>query len=593
MSGQLVTSEAAVMQRAGNENTGGAAAGYGAQVTDVAHAAGGEHLSPRRTPDQFCQPGEVGAAARADPRQRHGDQPLRPAGGICEQLRRTGELLAAKVEREDERLVGAEARGEVALAQRLAADHRAAEVARLPGRQRGAFGDPGVDPQAQAGKSAADRLDAAQIVAAAQNRVEVGDIEIGERMKVEQRGDDIERRTAATQRRLERAVGGPLAPHGAHDQTAHQIDHRNQCERQDGTTLRILVYEHITGGGLADEPLPPSLAREGDLMLRALVDDLTALPGVTVVVTRDARLALLPAPAQTLVAHAGETLEGILQRGLAGADLAWPIAPESDRILERVCRFIEHANGCGTPLLGSSTAAVQIAASKFATAERLAAAGIGVVATTRDPALLAAEVDAIVIKPDDGAGCLDTRLHTRESALQWWATHVHGGHIAQPFVAGEALSLSLLCAGGEAQVLACNRQQVRAVDGALAFSGVCVNARPTGRSRYAALANGIAQALPGLWGYVGVDLIEAADGPLVVDVNPRLTTSYVALRRALGINPAALVLELLRRDAERPPGIRPDQQPGMQSAAMQAAAVWAELPAGVGVDIDIEANDGT
>lgn len=381
--------------------------------------------------------------------------------------------------------------------------------------------------------------------------------------------------------------------------------------------LRILVYEHITGGGLVDELLPPSLAREGELMLRALVDDLTALPGVAVVVTRDARLAALPAPVHTLFVHAGETLEGILQRGLACADLAWPIAPESGGILERVCRFIEsakgtlnspsprpgycridgkpgsrrltaldsgfrrndetatdrhfrelRANGLGTPLLGCSSAAVRIATSKIATAELLAAAGIAVVPTTRDPALLPADVDAIVIKPDDGAGCLDTRLHTRESARRWWATHAHDGHVAQPFVAGEAISLSLLCAGNEAQVLACNRQHVRAVDGVFAFTGVSVNASPAGRARHAALAGRIAQALPGLWGYVGVDLIETPAGPLVVEVNPRLTTAYAGLRRALGINAAALVLGLRR----------PDAWPGAER--------WAEIPAGVGIDIE-------
>ena len=36
MSGQLVTSEAAVMQRAGNENTGGAAAGSGGETNAAA-----------------------------------------------------------------------------------------------------------------------------------------------------------------------------------------------------------------------------------------------------------------------------------------------------------------------------------------------------------------------------------------------------------------------------------------------------------------------------------------------------------------------------------------------------------------------------
>ena len=46
--------------------------------------------------------------------------------------------------------------------------------------------------------------------------------------------------------------------------------------------MKIFVFEWVSGGGLVAEPLPPSLAREGDMMLHALLDDLTPLPGVRV-----------------------------------------------------------------------------------------------------------------------------------------------------------------------------------------------------------------------------------------------------------------------------------------------------------------------
>jgi len=50
--------------------------------------------------------------------------------------------------------------------------------------------------------------------------------------------------------------------------------------------------------------------------------------------------------------------------------------------------------------------------------------------------------------------------------------------------------------------------------------------------------------MPGLWGLCGVDFVETGAGPVVIEVNPRLTTSYAGLHRAIGINPAHLVLEL-------------------------------------------------
>jgi predicted ATP-grasp superfamily ATP-dependent carboligase len=57
----------------------------------------------------------------------------------------------------------------------------------------------------------------------------------------------------------------------------------------------------------------------------------------------------------------------------------------------------------------------------------------------------------------------------------------------------------------------------------------------------------------------------------VLEVNPRLTTSYVGLRRAIGVNPAGLVLRLLQQDlgaVERPLRIRPQR---VEVGALDAA----------------------
>ena len=63
----------------------------------------------------------------------------------------------------------------------------------------------------------------------------------------------------------------------------------------------------------------------------------------------------------------------------------------------------------------------------------------------------------------------------------------------------------------------------------------------------------IAAAIPGLWGYVGVDLIDTPAGPVVLEINPRLTTSYCGLGGVLGVNLAALVVGLLGSEPGLPP----------------------------------------
>lgn len=58
------------------------------------------------------------------------------------------------------------------------------------------------------------------------------------------------------------------------------------------------------------------------------------------------------------------------------------------------------------------------------------------------------------------------------------------------------------------------------------------------------IAQKIAKADTGLLGYVGVDLIMTDEGAVVIDINPRLTTSYAGLRQSLSLNPAELILSI-------------------------------------------------
>ena len=75
---------------------------------------------------------------------------------------------------------------------------------------------------------------------------------------------------------------------------------------------------------------------------------------------------------------------------------------------------------------------------------------------------------------------------------------------------------------------------------------------------FADLARRVAAAVPELWGYAGIDLILTEAGLHVLEINPRLTSSYAGLRSALGGNPTASVLELWRSgrlpDNRMPPG---------------------------------------
>jgi hypothetical protein len=79
--------------------------------------------------------------------------------------------------------------------------------------------------------------------------------------------------------------------------------------------MKIFVYEHVTGGGMASQELPPSLAREADLIARSLVADILEVPGVTVVASRDPRLSAFSG-AESIIPYSGESPVALFQRGL-------------------------------------------------------------------------------------------------------------------------------------------------------------------------------------------------------------------------------------------------------------------------------------
>lgn len=280
---------------------------------------------------------------------------------------------------------------------------------------------------------------------------------------------------------------------------------------------KVLVHEYLSGGGALDGVAPAeaaALLAQGRAMRDAMLADLRALPDV-----------------ETLVADRAHELP----RLVALADAVWSVAPETGGVLEVICASVPCSKW-----LGCDVASIRVAASKSATRARLAAAGVPV------PEAGMAGTRRCIVKPDDGAGASQTRVF--ESFEQACAA-AGAGMTIESFVAGEPLSLSLLCAGGRAELLSINRQRID-IDacGRVAFRGVDSAIAPLDGVRGRALqtlATRVADALPGLFGFVGVDIVEhPRRGPVVIEVNPRLTTAYVGLSARLGRN---LARDLLAR----------------------------------------------
>ncbi len=270
-------------------------------------------------------------------------------------------------------------------------------------------------------------------------------------------------------------------------------------------------------------------------MRDALVSDLLDL-GVEVLTSHDDRTRA-PYGAESVSVAPGDQVWRLWADLASACEVAWVVAPESSGLLAKLTGLVRDA---GARVIGPDDETIRIASSKALTASKLAPFVL-TPPVWRPGEIPAGHVGPFVAKPDDGAGCEDTRLLPAAPKK----TQLPKGHIVQPFVPGDAASLTVLRAEGRTRLLSANRQRIVVENGLFRFRGVGVAAIEDHDRSLAAVAEAVVAALPGLSGIFGIDLVlgedRSVDNPVVIEVNPRLTTAYAGLRDALGFNPAALV----------------------------------------------------
>jgi predicted ATP-grasp superfamily ATP-dependent carboligase len=305
--------------------------------------------------------------------------------------------------------------------------------------------------------------------------------------------------------------------------------------------MRLFLSEFLCSGALAGEALPLSLAREGRAMRDAVAADFAALPGVDVVTTCDPRL---PPPPRTegVVVHSAQEEQQWFERLCRECEAVLVIAPELEGALRTRCRTA--AALCRRPL-NVTAAAADLCGDKFALSERLKQANVptiptrlvegGEVWTDWEEGEFAGR--GYVVKPRYGAGSQSTWLcRTRREVEQRLAEFDPRDPlrqaILQPYLAGRALSVAALFGeDGVLRQLFPPAEQLLTDDGTFQYRGGRVPAAIAHPQQLEVLIRRAAACVPGLRGYVGFDVLELDAGySLLVEINPRLTTSYVGYR---------------------------------------------------------------
>ncbi|MFO0969152.1 MAG: ATP-grasp domain-containing protein [Gemmataceae bacterium] len=323
--------------------------------------------------------------------------------------------------------------------------------------------------------------------------------------------------------------------------------------------MRLFIYEMASAGGLGEASA--ALRGEGWAMLGALVEDFMQVPGVEVVT-------LLDTGAERALGHVCHKTDSTKEReafraAARDADLTLVVAPEFDDLLAG--RSAE-ALANGGRLLGSAPDRIRCVADKANLACVLQEAGVRtppIVALLRpgdedrlDPDPL---TYPLVCKPRFGAGCLgltriDGAAHLARAVRASRSAAGAADLLLQPLISGCAASAAFLVGDGAAIPLRAGRQSVIGFEPChghgIAYRGGEAPLPAPLEERALRLATRALSAFPNLRGYAGVDLVlgSAPDGDEdhVIEINPRVTTAYVGLRRLCRDNIAVAWLNLTR-----------------------------------------------
>jgi len=352
----------------------------------------------------------------------------------------------------------------------------------------------------------------------------------------------------------------------------------------------ILIFEYLLASPGVWKNASASMQREAASMLAAVVDDFAILPDVRPVV-------LVASDAREMVESSGPFSAAAEMLSLTEDPADWlahpdrdpcrfaatmVIAPECGGTLVSLLQQLQAGHWQSVPNLNVSWTLAEIFTDKFLTFQWLQRYGVPTPVTK---AISVAEYDKLrhsrrcqhlftdgqsmpvneglgILKPRDGVGCdgvsfvqlagdefLVTAEESTAETTSAEATAIESPWLIQEYVPGVPCSVGLIGSRGRgpATILPPAIQNLRLQNGQPVYCGGRIPCDLDLQDAILPLAEKLASALGEFSGYLGVDIVvrRASSGKLVatvIELNPRLCTSYVGYRRATDSNLAGLIL---------------------------------------------------
>ena len=271
-------------------------------------------------------------------------------------------------------------------------------------------------------------------------------------------------------------------------------------------------------------------------MAAAMATDLAHIPSVEVHLLRDASIEVFdPTPPDHLQEHLVQSIaerNDSFDRLASAMDQTLVIAPETNNILLETSQRVLDVGG---RLLSPHPEVIAIAGDKWLTHQKLRQGGVRVPPSVNIDSSNATEFDEgfdghqLICKPRDGAGSEGIRRISPDQVRE-----LNEQMMVEGLVNGIPTSVAALSGPSNTILLAPMQQFIAKEDGFAFHGGRSLLHKPELCQRAHELARAAIECLPNPTGYLGVDLVLGhKDDPsddTVIEINPRITTSYIGLR---------------------------------------------------------------
>ena len=320
----------------------------------------------------------------------------------------------------------------------------------------------------------------------------------------------------------------------------------------------ILVFEYFTASGKKDK----CIISEAEALLIALIDDLKEYELDVVVNTSYSDILSEYDNVNPIVID--EDIISWLEENASNFKKAIFIAAENNNNLYNITKILEDN---GVSIFTSSSEACLICSDKSLTYETLSA-------TVPQPRSFRFKIDPkgywkraitnlhekwqaedpltplkLIIKPLVGVDCEDIVIIEDIDDLSYDLEEIFppGSRIiVQEFIEGIDASVSLICSEGKAYPISLNEQFVELKDDKGIYLGGKIPFETEYKDDVFDVAKNACEAVEGLNGFVGVDLLITNDDiyPVyLLEINSRFTTPYVGLKKIANFNITKAIIE--------------------------------------------------